>query len=155
MLSIDSLMSKAVLTAEIEETVAAVSKRMGDASVGAVLIVEADRLAGIFSERDLLTRVIAAGRDPAATEVGSVATRDVVSVDPKVSLRACADTLKAHGVRHLPVVEEGRIVGIISARDFFEAVTGELESYIERHRYEEQIQGNVDPYDHMGGAYGR
>jgi len=99
--------------------------------------------------------VAAEGRDPAATAVGDVATRDVVSVQRPVSLRDCAAALRSHGVRHLPVVEAGRLVGIVSARDFFQAVSGELERFIERSRYEEQLRENVDPYDHLGGGYGR
>ena len=155
MLSIDSLMSRKVVTAAPGDRVADVSRRMDGASVGAVVLVEGARLAGIFSERDLLRRVVAAGKDPATTEVGSVATRDVVSVGPKAPLRECAEALKTHGVRHLPVVEGGRVVGILSARDFFAAVAGELEGLFERIRYDEQLRQNVDPYDHLGGSYGR
>ena len=84
-----------------------------------------------------------------------MATRDVVTVEPKASLRDCAETLKTRKVRHLPVVEGRRVVGIISARDFFEAVASELERYIERARYEEQLREDTDPYDHLGGSYGR
>jgi CBS domain-containing protein len=155
MLSIDSLMNGKVVTAAPSDRVADVSRRMDGARVGAVVLVEGGRLSGIFSERDLLRRVVAAGKDPAATTVGSVATREVVSVAPKASLRECAETLKTHGVRHLPVVEGGRVVGILSARDFFAAVAGELEGLFERIRYDEQLRQNVDPYDHLGGSYGR
>ena len=155
MLSIDALMNREVVKAAADETVAQVAARMSEASVGAVVIVEGEELAGLFSERDLLRRVIADGKDPAATEVGSVATREVVSVEPRSPLRECAEALKAHKLRHLPVVEGRRVVGIVSARDFFEAVASELEGYIERARYEEQLRENVDPFDHLGGSYGR
>lgn len=155
MLAIETLMKRDVVTARPGETVAEVAARMSKASVGAAVIVEGDALAGIFSERDLLGRVIADGKDPAATEVGSVSTREVASVGPKVSLRDCAEILKAKQVRHLPVVDGGQVVGIISARDFFEAVAGELERFIERARYEEQLREDTDPYDHLGGSYGR
>jgi CBS domain-containing protein len=155
MVSIDSLMNRELVTARPDESVAQVVARMNDESVGAVVIVEGDELAGMFSERDLVRRVIAAGKDPAAVDVGSVATRDVVSVDPDAPLRRCAEILREQALRHLPVVEGRRVVGIISARDFFNAVAGELERFIERARYEEQLQENVDPYDHLGGSYGR
>lgn len=155
MLSIDALMKTKLVTAAPAETVAEVAGRMEQDSVGAVLVLEGEKLVGLFSERDLLTRVIAAGKDPGVMPVGSVATRDVVTVGPKVSLRECAETLKTHGVRHLPVVDGQRAVGIISARDFFMAVAGELEDYIERVRYDEQLRANLDPYDHLGGSYGR
>jgi CBS domain-containing protein len=58
-------------------------------------------------------------------------------------------------VRHLPVLSDGRPVGILSARDFFEAVSGGLEALIERARYDEKLRDNIDPYDHLGGSYGR
>ncbi len=155
MISIDALMVKQILTAGPEQSVAEAARRMGEASVGALVLVEGGRLAGIFTERDLLERVIAAGKDPASTPLGSVATRQVVSVAPGTSLRQCAETLKTHGVRHLPVVDAGELVGIISARDFFQAVAGELERFVERIRYDEQLRENIDPYDHIGGSYGR
>lgn len=155
MVSVEGLMAREVVTAKGSESVAEVATRMAKASVGAVAIVEGEALVGVFSERDLLKRVIGEGRDPAEVDVGSVATREVVSVERSSALRACAETLKSHGVRHLPVVDGGRLVGMLSARDFFQAVTGELERFIEQSRYEEQLQGNVDPYDHLGGSYGR
>jgi CBS domain-containing protein len=148
-------MSKEVVTATPGESVAAVAEKMSRASVGAVVILEDEALTGVFSERDLLQRVIAAGKDPASTEVGSVATREVVTVEPTTSLRDCANTLRRQKVRHLPVVQGRRLVGIVSARDFFTTVAQELEGFIERSRYEEQLRQNVDPYDHLGGSYGR
>lgn len=155
MISIDALMKKPTLTAAPTESVADAARRMGEASVGAVVVVEGGRIAGIFTERDLLKRVVGAGADPASTPVGSVATREVVSVAPGTSLRECADALKSHGVRHLPVANKGELLGIISARDFFEAVAGGMERLIERVRYDEQLRENTDPYDHLGGSYGR
>jgi CBS domain-containing protein len=155
MMAIERLMSGDVVTATAGETVAAVVERMSGASVGAVVLLEGDELAGVFTERDLLKRVVAAGKDPAKTEVGEVATRDVTTIEPTTSLRDCAQTLRRHGVRHLPVVQGRRLVGIISARDFFTTLARELEGFIERSRYEEQLRENVDPYDHLGGSYGR
>lgn len=155
MLTIESYMKKPLVTAEPGETVKAVARRMAEAGVGAVLLLDDGSLAGLFSERDLLRRVVAEGRDPAATRVGEVATSEVATVGAGTALRACAEELKARGVRHLPVVESGRPIGIVSARDFFEAVAGELEHLIERVRYDEQLREGIDPYDHLGGSYGR
>jgi len=155
MVTTESVMSKQVVTAAPTDTVSGVAARMNEGSIGAVVLVEGEGLTGIFSERDLLTRVVAEGKDPAATEVGSVASREVITVAPGTSLRECADALRKHGVRHLPVVDGKRVVGIISARDFFQAVSGELERYIEQSRYDEQLREQTDPYDHMGGSYGR
>ncbi|MCP4035708.1 MAG: CBS domain-containing protein [bacterium] len=155
MSTIEGLMQEQLVTAAPTETVDAVVKRMCEAGVGAVLVVENDALRGVFSERDLLTRVVGQGRDPATTSVGSVSSDDVVSVGRDASLRECASTLQVHGVRHLPVTNDGKPVGVISARDFFEKVTGELETLIDRLRYDDALKGVEDPYDHVGGSYGR
>jgi CBS domain-containing protein len=154
-LTIDALMKRKMVTAAPTDSVEDASRLMRDASVGAILVVEGGDLAGIFSERDLVKRVIAEGKDPAGTQVGAVATREVVTVGADASLRTCAEELKSHQFRHLPVVDGKRPVGIISARDFFEAVSGELERFIEHARYDEQLRENLDPYDHIGGSYGR
>jgi CBS domain-containing protein len=155
MVSIEALMNREVVTARADESVAQAVGRMNEASVGALVVLEGDALAGMFSERDLVRRVVAAGKDPASIDVGSVATRDVVSVTPDTPLRRCAELLREQALRHLPVVEGRTVVGIVSARDFFDAVAGELERFIERARYEEQLREDVDPYDHLGGSYGR
>lgn len=155
MLTIAGFMKREIVTADPGETVEAVARRMGGARVGAVVLVEGERLAGLFSERDLLTRVVAEGRDPSSTRVGDVATRQVSTVSADASLRECAEELKKHNMRHLPVVEGRQPIGIISARDFFQAVTQGLEGLIERARYDEQLRGDIDPYDHLGGSYGR
>lgn len=155
MLSVETLMKSELVTAGAETTVADAVRRMSEAKVGAVLLLESDRLAGIFTERDLLTRVIAEGRDPASTPVGTVATRPVHSVALAASLRVCAEALRDRGVRHLPVVDGEKPVGILSARDFFDAVAGGMERMIEHARYDEALRENTDPYDHLGGGYGR
>jgi CBS domain-containing protein len=155
MTTIQSLMHSPPITLSPDTPVAEVVRRMRDASIGVVLITNGDEIAGIFSERDLMTRVVAESLDPAATPVSQVATEKVVSVLADAGLRRCAELLREHGVRHLPVVEGTRPVGIVSARDFFEAVSGALEGIIENASYREQLRDNVDPYDHLGGGYGR
>ncbi len=155
MVSIDSIMHKPLVTAQADEMVGAAARRMREAGVGAVVIVEGETVTGIFTERDLLTAVVAEGLDPSRTPVGDVATRDVISVDVAAPLRACAETLRDRGIRHLPVVDGGRPIGILSARDFFNAVAEGFEKLIERSRFDEQLRSNVDPYDHLGGSYGR
>lgn len=155
MLSVETLMKQELVTAGSETSVADAARRMHEARVGALLLLEGDQLAAIFTERDLLTKVIAEGKDPASTTVGSVATRPVASVERNASLRQCAEILREQGVRHVPVVDGEKPVGILSARDFFEAVAGGLERVIEHARYDEALRENADPYDHLGGGYGR
>ncbi len=155
MLSVETLMKQELVTAGAATSVADAARRMQEAKVGAVLVVEGARLTGIVTERDVLTRVVAEGRDPASTQIGTVATQPVVSVALDASLRQCAETLRDRGVRHLPVVDGEKPVGILSARDFFDAVAGGLERLIEHKRYDEALRENTDPYDHLGGGYGR
>jgi CBS domain-containing protein len=154
-LSVEALMKRELVGVDPGVSVAEAARRMREARVGAVLLLEGGSLTGIFSERDLATRVVAEGRSPDATKVGEVATRPVVTVPAGASLRQCAETLRDKGLRHLPVVSGGKAVGILSARDFFEAVAGGLEGLIERSRYDEKLRDNIDPYDHIGGSYGR
>lgn len=155
MASARSMMKIDIVSARPDETVEAVARRMRDRRVGAVLVTEGNRLEGIFSERDLLTRVVAAGKRADATSVGDVATREVACVDASEPVKACAEMLRKKKCRHLPVVEEGRPIGIISARDFFEQVVDELERFIDDRRYRAQLEDGNDPYEGFGGGYRR
>jgi signal-transduction protein with cAMP-binding, CBS, and nucleotidyltransferase domain len=109
----------------------------------------------LFSERDLLNRVIAKRLDPKTTAVGDVATGDVVSIDVAQPLKQVLATFRRKKFRHLPVTREGQPVGILSTRDFLEYLVEGLERYIERSRYDRDIAEGNDPYDHFGGSYGR
>ena len=150
-----AFMTKGIVTAEPEEPVASVARRMAEEDVGAVFLLKGTKTVGVFTERDLLTRVIAKGHDPAQTAVGDVATREVVSVPADASLRRCAEELRSHDFRHLPVVGPEGAIGVISSRDFFLAVAGELEGIVARRAYDSELREGFDPYDHVGGGYGR
>ena len=154
MTTIQTLMHAPLTTVAPTDSVAQAARQMRDAGVGAALIMNGDALVGLFSERDLLNRVVAEGLDPSATTVEQVATREVHTVPVEAGLRRCAEVLRERGVRHLPVVEGTTPVGIVSARDFFEAIAGGFEGIIDNARYEEQLRENIDPYDHLGGSYG-
>ncbi len=155
MTSIEEIMHRDVVTAEPDEMVAAVVERMSDAGVGAAVIVEDGKLRALFSERDLLNRVVRDGRDPASTRVIEAATEQVVSVPKSASIRKCAEAIRTRKSRHLPIVDDGKLVGIVSARDFFELLSGKFEDLVEHLRYENQLADDQDPYDHLGGSYGR
>jgi CBS domain-containing protein len=155
MTSIEDIMHRDVVTAAPEDTVAAVVERMSDAGVGAAVVVEKGAVRALFSERDLMNRVVREARDPASTKVIEVATEQVVTAPKDASIRKCAEALKARKARHLPVVDDGKLVGIVSARDFFELLSGRFEDLVEHLRYENQLADDQDPYDHLGGSYGR
>jgi len=155
MAGIEALMETELITAGPSESVADVAERMGRNKVGAVLIVRDGALCGLFSERDLLNRVIGKRLDPKTTAVGDVATGDVVSIDVAQPLKQVLATFRRKKFRHLPVTREGQPVGILSTRDFLEYLVEGLERYIERSRYDRDIAEGNDPYDHFGGSYGR
>lgn len=102
------------------------ARRMRDGRVGAVLVVEGDRLVGIFTERDAVTRVIACGRDPAAVRLDEVMTRDPTTVTAEETFGYALLVMYERGFRHLPVLEGGRPIGVVSARH---ALDPELEEF--------------------------
>jgi CBS domain-containing protein len=151
---IADLMKTDLVTATTDETVAHAAYSMARNGVGAVLVIEGEKLAGVLSERDVMARVVAEGRDPTSTRVAEVATADVITADVDVSLRECASLLQSRGIRHLPIVKQGKPVGILSTRDFMAYVAGGLERLVLHARYREALAEGDDPYDHLGGAYG-
>ena len=99
-------------------TVAEAVEVMADREVGAVMVLSEDKLvSGIFSERDLLTRVVRAGRDPQATPISLVMTRDVRFVSPGTSIEAALALMHVLRFRHLLVIDGPRVHGLISMRD--------------------------------------
>jgi CBS domain-containing protein len=101
-----------------DQSVFEVARYMTDCQVGAVPVVEGDRILGIFSERDLMTRVVAKELDPKSTPVGEVMTTDVVVIDANESYENCIRKMKQLNCRHLPVVSSDRkLIGVISLRD--------------------------------------
>jgi CBS domain-containing protein len=98
-------------------TVLEVAALMTDAHVGALCILDGERLVGIFSERDLMIRVLVAGRDPRKTPVGDVMTRDVITASLDDTRSESLERMQEERFRHLPVLENGRAVAMISMRD--------------------------------------
>ncbi len=103
------------------------AQAMRDWDVGAVLVTENGRLAGIFTERDLVNRVIACDRDPTSTPLSEVMTRDPDTISPKAAALEALRLMEDGGYRHVPVVAEGRPVGIVSGRDFLGSEKDRLE----------------------------
>lgn len=120
-----------LLTAHPDEAVFDVARRMSAARVGCVSVVDRDRLVGVLSERDLMTRVMVAGRDPHATRVGEVMTSDVVTADLHEDRDSCLEKMRRAGCRHLPVLVDGSVLAMISMRDL---LWDEVEEQIEEIR---------------------
>ena len=85
--------------------------------IGALVVIDGDHLAGIFTERDFMTRVALSERDPRTTGVREVMTRALVTVEPRRELGECMRLMTRARIRHLPVVREGRLAGMISIGD--------------------------------------
>jgi len=100
-----------------DATVLEAARRMAQHNIGAMPVIDGQRVVGIFSERDLMVRVVAVGRDPGRTRVAEVMTRDLVVASPLDSCEACLQLMKSAGVRHLLLLHEGRLEGIVSLRD--------------------------------------
>ena len=106
-----------LVTAAASDSVFAAARVMLESHVGAVVVVDGTRLVGIFTERDALFRVIAAGLDPKTTKLAQVMTAEPRSITPSATFGNALHTMYEGGFRHVPVVEGGRPVGMISARD--------------------------------------
>jgi CBS domain-containing protein len=103
--------------ADANQTVLEVARAMVERNIGAVPVLRGGLLVGIFSERDLMKRVVVEGRDPRTTKVEQVMTDDPLTVTPDESLETCMVLMRRHGFRHLPVCEGKELRGIVSLRD--------------------------------------
>ena len=110
---------------------------MGEHGVGAVLVIDGGVLVGIFTEHDIVSRVIAGGLDPGAVQVRDVMTREPLTVGPDATLGHALVLMHDRAIRHLPVVEDGKPVGIVCARD---ALDPELEDFICEERRRETFR---------------
>ena len=120
-----------------EDTVLDAVDKMCRAHVGALVVVEGQTLVGIFSERDLMTRVVLDQRDPATTHVAEVMTTSVVSVTQDTTAHEAMALMTSRRVRHLPITDDTRIAGVISIGDLVRSVLAdgerrvdELEGYV-------------------------
>jgi CBS domain-containing protein len=125
-----------LLTASPETTVSEAAKLMSDRNVGAVMVVKEERLVGIFTERDAVFRVIARGREPQTTRLTDVMTTAPKTVDPNKSFGYALLVMHENGFRHLPVIEDGRLIGVVSARN---ALDPDLEEFVAESRRREHI----------------
>jgi CBS domain-containing protein len=115
------------ITASADITVAAAARLMKEHRIGAILVLDEGRLAGIFTERDALFRVIAEGRDAKKTRVAEVMTANPRTIAPDRPFGHALHLMYEGGFRHVPVVDNGRPLGVVSARD---ALGPDLQQFI-------------------------
>ena len=119
------MMQTALVTSAPDARVVDVARLLADRGVGACLVMDGGRLAGIFTERDLLM-LVARGEDVRDVTMADAMTRDVTVAPPDADPLWAADTMKRLRVRHLPVGEGGHVVGIVSIRDLYAAAEAVL-----------------------------
>ena len=112
---------------------------MADKSIGAVLVLRGEALAGILSERDYARKVVLQGRSSADTPASAIMTAQVVTVGPDTPVTACMQLMTERRIRHLPVVEGGQVVGVISIGDLVKA--GSADQQLELEQLQRYIAG--------------
>jgi len=130
-----------VVSAPSKTTVAHAARLMEDNLVGALLVMEKGRLVGIFTERDALFRVLSAGRDPRTTPLSEVMTRDPQSIQPDRAFGHAMLMMYEGGFRHVPVVEKGHPLGVVSTRDALGPELQEFESQLSNREHIREILG--------------
>lgn len=121
-----------VLSVDINETVLDAISLMAQVNIGAVLVQQDDSIAGIFTERDYLQKIALESRSSPQTKVGDVMTSPVISADPGDSVQHCMETMTTCHCRHLPVVENGKLLGIVSIGDLVKKMLDEKQNEVEK-----------------------
>ena len=121
-----------VWTARPDDTVYAALQRMADKDIGALLVLDGEQIVGIFSERDYARKVALHGKSSRDTRVGEIMTGWVAYVRPEQTIEECMALMTEMHTRHLPVIEEGRVVGLISIGDVVKSIISEQEFVIQQ-----------------------
>jgi CBS domain-containing protein len=116
--SVREVMTSAPLTSEAISSVTDAAKAMAGADVGPVPVIDENgALCGLLTDRDIAVRVVAEDRNPSTTKVGDVASRDLVILGPDASVDEAIQAMRDHALRRIPIVDGGRVVGIVSLGD--------------------------------------
>jgi CBS domain-containing protein len=128
--SVRDAMSEGPRSIETSASVVEAARLMREADVGSIPITDGDQLVGMITDRDITTRVVAEGADVETTPVGDVCSRDVTTIKPDEDHEEAVEVMARHQIRRLPVVENGRLIGLVAQADIAlagnETKTGEL-----------------------------
>lgn len=113
----DLISNRTIHYVQPQQTVLEAASYMVERNVGAVPVLDDSKLVGIFSERDIMRRVVTEGRDPITTRISDVMSTDLRTVGPAATSEDAMCLMQSHGVRHLPVCEGRTLVGFLSLRD--------------------------------------
>ena len=121
-----------VVSVRPEQTVLEAIKILAQENIGAAIVMSDARIAGILSERDYTRKIVLKGRSSDSTRVEEIMTANVLVVTPRTKTRECMALMTEKNIRHLPVVEEGRVVGMVSIRDIVSDIIADQDFTIEQ-----------------------
>ena len=133
MSTVSDILSKkggTVYTINRDKTVFEAIRLMVESNVGSLIITDGDAICGIFTERDYLRRIVLEGRTSKDTPVIEVTTERLVVVEPSRSIEDCMSMMTSERIRHLPVIDEGKLVGVVSIGDLVKYLSREREAEI-------------------------
>jgi len=102
-------------------------KLLSEFEVGAMLVMDGEKLVGVFSERDYTRKVALQGKNSREVPIADIMTRDVITVAPQTRTRACMALMSQHKIRHLPVVDKGKVISMLSIRDIMDDIIADHE----------------------------
>jgi CBS domain-containing protein len=115
--TVEEIMTRDPRTVEIGDSLVDAAREMRDADIGNVIVTDGGRVAGIVTDRDIVVRAIADGRDPQSTTVGDVCSSGPRTLEAGDSVEAAAQAMGGNGIRRLPVVRDGELIGVLSLGD--------------------------------------
>ncbi len=123
---------KEIWSVSPDDSVLDAVRQMAERSVGALMVMRDDQLEGMFSERDYARKIILAGKSSRETHVADIMTADVVTIPPQATADEGLALMTRKRIRHLPVVEDDRVIGLVSIGDLVNAVIGDQQQLIEQ-----------------------
>jgi CBS domain-containing protein len=117
MTTVGEFMTTRLVTMNASDTLTAAARQMRDSAIGDVVVTEGDDVTGIVTDRDITVRGIAEGLDPDTATLDEITTRDIVTVSQYDDAVAAADLMRTYAVRRLPVIDNGRLIGLVSIGD--------------------------------------
>ncbi|SCF08334.1 CBS domain-containing protein [Micromonospora mirobrigensis] len=117
MTTVGEFMTTRLVTMDGNDTLTAAAQEMRDSAIGDVVVCDGDNVVGIVTDRDITVRGVAEGRSPDTTRLNEITSKDVITVSQHDDAVAAADLMRTYAVRRLPVIEDGRLVGLVSMGD--------------------------------------
>ncbi|MEH1030848.1 CBS domain-containing protein [Micromonospora profundi] len=117
MTTVGEFMTTRLVTMDGNDTLSAAAQEMRDSAIGDVVVTDGDSVVGIVTDRDIAVRGVAENREPGTTRLKEITSRDVITVSQYDDAVSAADLMRTYAVRRLPVIEDGRLIGLVSMGD--------------------------------------